>query len=848
MVTPELLDFLRTQLATGVSSVELERMLVNEGGWEKTDVEEGLARIGVTAAPVVAASASVAPLASTRVESMDIVSASISAPQQIPVIDSPQTVSPAPAEIPKQETLQPKVEPTPVVLSVRSERTSDAAPVDDFLGIFNESSATPTTSPLPIEAVTPPSSQPPIAVAESLIHVDPQQVAIREVAKPSEEKKPEATPNLMDMLATVSAPSEISALPSNSSAITPTAPMVKFDLSRIKQDKPVPEPVVATPSTPAAVSSPVVAAPSTAPIIDKPVQTHSVAELWLSQGKVEAQPTEDAAKEKELRASLSSRRTMASDMLLRGKGAVIQGLPALLPTEDTNPMPQYSSRKVEEAKKVVEEKKAAKEKPKLTVAEELMRKNKIKKFIGISVGILVALALVAGGAVAFISMRGPDVGTLLTTTMGQYFSATTFTYIGTASSDLVLTSKAADEITRNGAVKFSLDYAGELKNDKYGYGDGNHHLKWTGGLSSGNFFWSTDIETDLRMSGTDLYFHVLSFPSQSDIDPDLFKTYWIRVDIAEIAKELSLDSVTTGEGYNGIAGTESTTFNAIMLKNMPFIGGDKIGSETLNGVEVTHFALKTDPEKMFSLANDLYKKFLGKTFSVNTEEKLRMMNALEKLKFEIWVDEKTNTLVQVKLSGDLDDDIEDIHAKGPISLSFMFSKQGAPVSVTVPAPFLTLDELHTRMNDFKKFREVRSRDAVYINGLGEVEHALGSYMNAKGRYPTALNELRADNILSTSTLSDDLLKLYSYASYVKEGDFTKANKCVPKSKTCGTYHIGVNLDDLTDPQLANDADQNSDVRGADTTGCSLEREKACYDILFTATASGGGATTSKVSL
>jgi hypothetical protein len=843
MVTPELLDFLREQLATGVSSVELERMLVNEGGWEKADVEEGLAKIGVSPAPV-SVQVPAAPIASTRVESMDVASASISAPQQIPIIDSPQIESSTPAEFPKQETLQPKVESTPVVLSVRSERTPDIAPVDDFLGIFDASS-------LPNEAVTPQPAQTPVAVTESLIRVDPQQVAIREVAKPPEEKKPEVTPNLMDMLATVSAPSEISAAPlESSSAVTPTTPMVKFDLSRIKQDKPVEAVVSASPAptTQPDAMPPVVAAPATAPVIDKPVQTHSVAELWLSQGKVEAQPAEDAVKEKELRASLSSRRTMASDMLLRGKGAVIQGLPALLPTEDTNPMPQYSSRKVEEAKKVVEEKRAAKEKPKLTVAEELTRKNKIKKFIGVAVGILVTLALVAGGAVAFISMRGPDVGTLLSTTMGQYFSATSFTYIGNASSDLILTSKAADGVTRNGAVKFSLDYAGELKNDKYGYGDGNHRLKWTGGLSSGNFFWSTDIESDLRMSGTDLYFHVLSFPSQSDIDPDLFKTYWIKVDIAEIAKELSLDSVTTGDSYNGIAGTESTTFNAIVEKNMPFIGGEKIGSETLNGVEVTHFALKTDPEKMFTLANDLYKKFLGKTFSVNTEEKLRMMNALEKLKFEIWVDEKTDTLVQVKLSGELDDDIEDIHAKGPISLSFMFSKQGVPVSVTVPAPFLTLDELHTRMNDFKKFREVRSRDAVYINGLGEVEHALGSYMSAKGRYPTVLSELRADNMLSTSTLSDDLLKLYSYAAYVKEGDFTKANKCVQRSKTCGTYHIGVNLDDLTDPQLANDADQNSDVRGADTTGCSLEREKACYDILFTATASGASATSSKVNL
>ena len=124
MVTPELLDFLRAQLATGVSSAELERMLVNEGGWEKADVEEGLAKIGVTTTPVSAPSVPVAPLVTARVESMDIASASISAPQQIPIIDSPQTETPAPVENPKQETVQPKVEPSPVVLSVRSDRKS----------------------------------------------------------------------------------------------------------------------------------------------------------------------------------------------------------------------------------------------------------------------------------------------------------------------------------------------------------------------------------------------------------------------------------------------------------------------------------------------------------------------------------------------------------------------------------------------------------------------------------------------------------------------------------------------------------------------------------------------------
>ncbi len=891
MVTPELLDFLRAQLATGMTPTEVERLLVEEGGWDKTDVEEGLAHIGMLPVPP-PPPAPVVVVEKEHVVSMNVAPTPITAQAQITVLETVQPIeepTPLPTEPVPQSVSLPVEEPAPVVLAVRSERPEvNTAPVtpasDDFLGIFNST-----------EASVPPAS---VVVEEPLIHVDAPQEPMHPLLPPLIKKEAPVTPNLMEMLAPVSAPPEISppvvveALPVTiepTAAVLPTepepifvlpptpevvvspvvavpeqvahsqevlpvgtveaaaaAPMVKFDLSRIKQDKPAVAP--AAPTIPIAV--PAVAG---LPDLSKPIETRSVAELWLTQGKVEAQPAQDDVKEKELRAALSTRRTMTSDLLLRGKGATIQGLPALISAVDDNPMPQYSSPEVTEAKearKIVQDKKAelAKPKPKLTPAEEITRKNKIKKTIGIGVGALVLVALIAGGAVAFVSMRGPNVSNLLGTTMANFFAAPSFTYIGTATSDLVLTSKSSDGVTRNGTVKFGLDYAGELVNDKYGFENGNHHLKWSGGLSSGNFSWSTDIESDLRLLGTNLFFHVLAFPPQSDIDPELFKTYWIRVDIAEIAKELALDTVAGGDSYNGIAGTESTTFNAVIAKDMPFIGGEKVGSEDVGGISTTHFTLKTDPEKMFNLANDLYKKYLGKSFAVNTDSRIRMMNALEKLKFEIWVDEKTNKLVQLKVAGDLDDDILDVHVKGPIAMSFAFTKYAAPVNVIEPAPFLTLDELHARMNDYKKGQQVRSRDAVYINGLGEIEHALSNYMSAKGRYPTTLSELRTDDVLAVSTLSDDLLKLYLYAPYIKGGDFSKANKCLPKSKVCSVYHIGVNLDDLANPQLSSDADQTSDVHGTDASGCSIEREKACYDVLHSAPALTATSTKSQVNI
>ena len=831
MVTAELLDFLRAQLAAGMSPLELERVLVEEGGWDKVDVEEGLTRMGIPRT----VPAPVTPPTVQHIESMQIASSAITAPPEQTVIEEPKRHH-QPEPRPRTEEASPVA--APVVLNVRSER-KPAPPVaadDDFLGIFTSAPAAATSAPEAVITALPVvAAKAEVPKEEMTVRVDRPQQPTREVAVP-EAAAPTTTPNLMDMLAPVSAPIENGPPAAEAVAAKPSA--IKFDLSRIKQERPEPsEPAAPVIAAPVIGVAPLVAVPEPiTPVVaskpvDKAIETRSVAELWLTQGKVEAQPAQNETKEKELRASLSMRRTMTSDILLRGKGAAIQGLPALLPAEESNPMPEYSSRKVTEEKKVAEEKRVLSERPKPTVAEQLARKNKIKKtlmYAGSAIGVL---ALVAGAAVAFLSMRGPDVSTLLASTMTNFYATPSFTYSGNASSSLVLTSKSGGE-SRGGAVKFAAGYAGELKNDKYGFGNGNHLLKWSGGLSSGNFTWGTDIESGLRMLGTDLFFHVLSFPPQSDIDPDLFKSYWIKVDIAEIAKELALDAVTSDNDYNGLAGTESTTFNAIVAKDLPFMGGTKIGSESVNNIPTTHFVLTTEPEKMYTLAGDLYKKYMGKTFTFNADGKIRLLNALEKLKVEIWVDEKTSTLVKVNISGDIDDDIDTIHVKGPVALSFVFSNYGAAVTVTEPAPYLSLDELHARMNDFKKFNEVRARDAAYINGLGEVEHALAEYMGAKGRFPTTLVELRANGILATSTLSDALLKTYVYAPYVKAGDFTKANKCLPKSKTCTTYHIGVNLEDMNDPALRNDADQTSDVHGTDTSGCSIEREKACYDIVF----------------
>lgn len=806
MVTPELLDFIRAQISGGMSVIELERLLVEQGGWNKVDVEEAFIKTGILQKPPVPLPKPIAQVVISKTES---------------------TPEPQPQSQPK-----PTPEPTPITQTPAEKPLVAIPESDDFLGIF---SAPTNVEPVaPTEVVETPLT--PLPASEPLIHVEPVKQEIHhEIIQPTAVKaEAPKTTNLMEMLAPVSGAK---------AGVTPTStvnetPMVKFDLSRIKNSEPqvsvASAPQVQTPAS--APSTPLVQMPSvaTTPEVDplrKPIATRSVAQMWLEgSGKPTPVAAQNSADESKLRDSLTTRRTMVGDVLLRGKGAAIEGLPSIVAPVEKNPMPQYSSKKIEEAKNPVVTQEAKKVSA-LSPAEVLARKNRTNKILKTVLTTFTAVVLIVIAGIAFMYFRGPNVSTLLGTSMGNFFSATSFAYNGLLTTDLTLTSKSGG-VTRDGAVKFALAYKGELKTDKYGYGDGNHHLKWGGGLSSGAFSWSTDVDSDLRMYEGNLYFHVLSFPSQSDIDPELFKTYWIKVDVEEIAKELALDTVTSTNDYNGIANTETSSFGAIFKKDMPFTGGEKIGKETINNIVTTHFVLTADKEKMFLLAADLYKKYMGKSLSFDAEGKVRFINALEKLKTEVWIDEKTGTIVQVKFGGDLDDDIGDIHVKGALLLGFVFGNYNDPIVVTTPAPSLSLDELHTRMNDYKKFKEVRARDAVHVNGLGEVEHALGSFMNTKGRFPTTLAELRTSGALATTTLSEDLFKLYVYSSYVKAENFTKANKCTAKSKICSVYQIGVNLEDLTNPILANDADQNADVHGADTSGCSLEKDRACYDVVF----------------
>ncbi len=892
MVTPELLDFLHAQLSAGVSVDDAMRMLVEEGGWESADVEEGLRELGVLPPlPAVAVPMKPAPREEPEARPEPILEhGSTQAEESLSPAPLPETrIASAPPVLPSKEE-------APVVLSVRSDRSPAEPHAEDFLGIFTEpieggmKAAESAPSEVPAPVATPasaPSPVAPVSVAPKTPSEEPSPflppLAKRERAEPE--------PSIVDMLLPVTAPE----VPPSVAPVDPaTPPPIANAVEAEKKTEPVavfappspqpsvvpatpelsphtpippaasvpivaPAPPVAVPP-PAAMTAPLVAPPPAPPVAtasaspsspplsssgtafkfdltklkspdtaqtpspsvassyDKPVETRPLSEVWAAH-KSEARETSTPAPQST--PAVSAPQT--ADVLLRGLEAKPSSAPkAIVPMaalgamlgKDATPAPKAP----------------ASPKLPLTKEEQDERKRRIKKVMIVAGGAVAVLASAIGGVLFFLSMRGPDVGSVLTNSLANFVAASTFAYSGTVSSDIVLTTKTDDE-ERSGAVKFALGVAGQLRNDRSGYGDGNHHFKWSGGLQSGTFTWSSDVESDVRLIGSDLYFHVLSFPAQADLDPELFKQYWIKVDVAEIGKEIALDTLG-GEQYGGIASADSSSFNAIFMKHLPFIGGELIGEETVANVPAAHYRLTTDSEKMYSLMLDLYAKYTGKTLAPNQEEKVRLLGALSKVVFEVWVDEKTSSLVEFKLSADLDDDFFAVHAKGPIELAIQFAGYGGAFTTAVPSPYLSLDELQVRMEDSRKLREIRNRDAVRVSGILEIERSLEAYLAAKGRYPTVLADLRVGGYLSTTTLADELLKTYSFASYVSDKDLSKVGRCTAKSKACAFYHLGTNFDDPTNPVLSSDADLTSDVHGADGAGCSLEREKSCYDVVF----------------
>jgi hypothetical protein len=469
--------------------------------------------------------------------------------------------------------------------------------------------------------------------------------------------------------------------------------------------------------------------------------------------------------------------------------------------------------------------------PNRPLADEVRKKKQKQRIIGFVAMGIGGLLIIVGVVFAFIALRGPNTAEIYNKAVGDFFAATSLTYKGQGKVDLLL-STATDGVQRDGTVKFNFAYGGVVESSKDGYGDGTHRVRISGALQSGNFAWPTDIEADVRVVDSSLYLHLLSFPSTSDLDPDLFRSYWVKVDLAEVAKELSLSGVLAAqEGYGSFGGqTSDFAFNTMLQKYAPFAALDAPTEENLLGVEAYHFTLRTDPDKELEFVSALYRKYIGAELVLGDPERLRLRDALAKIGVEIWVDKESGALLQVALKGDIDDDVVRVHAKGLIDIVIGLSALNVPAKTEAPSPTLTLEEVKVRMEDYKAIKAVRQGDRVKLDRLGQVMLALDAFAGAKGKYPLLLSELYKAGVLATSTIAEDTLKQYVYGAYSSTTALTKTTRCTTRSVACPFFHIGINLDDPENPELVNDHDLVSDIQGADTRGCAGEPNVACFDI------------------
>lgn len=786
MITDEMLAFVRAQREAGMNSFEIERLLISEGGWEKGDVEEAFRVLAVLVAPVAEEKAT----------------------------PPPQTFTPPPAEprtfaAPAGRVIEPSKEFSP--------RLSRPIMRDVALPPQPQPLRAPDVRPLPQEKVEPKETAP-----ETISRVSVRQPMLPPPSARSGEKPP--SDDFLGMFE--------SQKPSSPKV---SAPVVlgagkTAELSLGELLKHVSAPESSSLGEPGIKLNLSVIAPAGIPAqkIPPAAQMEVKGEIAVAQAP-RPEASSDQPKEQVIK-SYAPARTMSGDLLMRG----VIPEPEPKEKEASEAVPIVQNFQPALPRPIVQEPPASKfSAPKAAKQQVFEREPSGKKMIIRALGVLALLCIAGGAAYAFFALRGPGENALLAESVNTFFTLSSFSYRGEAKADLTLIAKDENGQEKTGLVKFDTGSAGLLEHTTEGYGDGAHRVQFKGGLQTDNFAWSTDLELDARVIDNALYFHVLSLPDALALNKEIFTTHWIKVDLAEIAKELSLQGmVLAQEDYGSFGGVQSEYFfNNILAKYMPFTGDKRLPNETLDGIPTLHLLVKPDPEQMLEFVRMFYRKYANKTLTLSEEERLRLLDALKKIKGEIWINAETNMPVKFSARGEFDDDMLAVRVKGVASFSIALGDLNKPIAVDIPTPLLTMEELKIRMEENKKKFEARERDVQKLERLNVIVTSLSDYRKEKGRYPNALSELYAAKKLATSSVSETRLKEYRYVPYLKTGVYTKAGKCTAKGKTCDHYHLGVNFEDMDNPALSDDADIVSDIRGEDALGCGREEKLACYDVV-----------------
>lgn len=451
------------------------------------------------------------------------------------------------------------------------------------------------------------------------------------------------------------------------------------------------------------------------------------------------------------------------------------------------------------------------------------------RWVFVAVVLFLVLGLLVGGLYWF-TRGGANLAGSFNDAVTKLFVVETLGYSVEARADLELT--AQDLNGGAGSFRFALDAEGAVAQGARGYGDGAHRFHLVGGLRSGTLIWQTDIDADVRIIGRSLYFHARDVPPGDTLDPDLLRTYWVKVDLAEISRELDLASAG-GASYGSFGASDpESAFGTVFQRHMPLRVIKLVGKEMVNGVETYRYELMVDPTLGIEFLRTIAVAMLGRELTMTEDERVRMIAALEKLHGDAWVGAEDGMLKKFTLGGELDDELLLLRVKGPIGITILPTTVANPPSVETPTPVLSLEEFRVRMDEYRKTQALRAEDTTRIAGMAEVRTALGAYKAEFARYPDTLNQLVQNGILaSTTQITADEIADYTYYGYKSDGSFDRKNRCDPKAKICPAYHLGVNLHDITNPELAKDADKKGDISGDDALGCGKEKDLACFDVV-----------------
>ncbi len=843
MVTPELLEFLRTQHDAGMSRDELEQLLLAEGGWTKSDVDEAFASLfQAKKQPNTAQPTAVTPNPAEEHKP------TAAQPQEVSaLVEQPRATTPTEVVV-VQEIVIP---PTPIVTPHSEAFTPPEAGMEFTQSVVPDTTPAPAQASAPvfvIEQTAPRVEEKPIvtvSMAEDFLGIFSSFRASSWVNKPTAMKSADAVVQLAPSRKTESpfSKSQTSTFENALSggfgkkAAKADAPPPLHDISPVHSgfSQTYPAPVVQEPASAFKFDfAKMRSNPSDQVATENPTEIATrheasfggndevVGDASLTAGG----PAEVPEHEKSI---LTGHRTMAGDLLLRGVAPTapsVTPVVTIAPTS-TPPPPQFETNIL--SPQVLSQ-------PALVIvpptAEDLDGKAATKRILGLAVGGVSVLALMGGGAFIFMKLAAPSTEAMITSAFTQLFGASSLAYKGQGGVDLLL-STATGGAVRTGTIKFDLNYDGSLKSSSAGFGDGLHRLKLTGGLRSGDFSWPAYLETNIRFIGTRLYFHLLSLPPDSKLDAEVMNKYWIKIDLSEIAKELALSGVVSaGEGYGDFGGqNKDSTFASLVSKHAPFQADGQLPDETIADVPSYHIKLKSDSDPMLLFTSELYRKYIGTELILTDEKRVRLKDALAKMVGEIWINKKTGELVQMSITGDFDDDMFDVHVKGKVNFLFTLSAFNKTVNVDMPIPTLTLEELKAQIEQYQIQKEVRARDAQKLEVMNGLLRSLDSYNRAMGRFPTMLSELYGAGILATSSVERQTLNQYGYESYLSGVPLLKANRCTQKGKVCPFYHLGATLEDSENLLLAGDADVTGDVRGIDGAGCLGEKGLACYDVI-----------------